>query len=185
MIQTLTIFLLIGMAALALLVFAFIVLIRAFVAKEAGFFRSPWMAVNILENFLSLDEESYLYDLGCGDGRVMRAFFERYPKAHYLGVEKNLFPFISFYLQNRRVIGDRFDVMRANLFDVDLSDATHVFVYLLPPMMDKLESKLEDELKGGALVVSLDFPFRSRQPKETVKFFDKSKQDRFIYIYEF
>ena len=185
MIQTLTIYMLVGMGALALLCFAFFAVVRAFRVKEAAFFRSPWMAVNILENFLSLDEDSYFYDLGCGDGRVMRAFFERYPKAHYLGVEKNWLPYLSFFIQNGRIIGNRFDVERANLFEVDLSNATHVFSYLLPPMMDKLERKLDRELRSGTKVVSLDFPLKSRKPKETVKFFDKSKQDRFIYIYEY
>ena len=52
-------------------------------------------------------------------------------------------------------------------------------------MMGKLEAKLERELKRGAVVISLDFPLLNKKPKEIVKFYDKSRQERLIYVYEF
>ena len=185
MIQLVTIYVVVIFAALVFLFFAFVAILRGIIGREAPFIRSPWTAVNVLENFLDLDLNSVFCDLGCGDGRVMRTFYERFPEAQYVGIEKNFLPYLAFNIRNRDIIGKNFSVIRADIFRRDLSTATHIFVYLFPPMMGKLEAKLERELKRGAVVISLDFPLLNKKPKEIVKFYDKSRQERLIYVYEF
>jgi hypothetical protein len=55
-------------------------------------------------------------------------------------------------------LGDRIEVVNANFFEVDLSPASVVTMYLTTSGNSKLRPKLEEELGIGARVVSHDFP---------------------------
>lgn len=95
-----------------------------------------------------------LYDMGSGDGRVLimaAADFE----AHCVGVEVD--PGRN-WIAARRVrsagVGDDIELVRADFFDVDVSEADVVTLYLRQPTNDRLEEKLARELRPGARVVS-------------------------------
>jgi hypothetical protein len=78
--------------------------------------------------------------------------------AKAVGIEID--PLRSFLSQlTLRVLGlhHRTQVVRANLFDADLTQADVVTIYLLPKVYDRLLSKLRAELKPGARVVTLTY----------------------------
>ena len=58
-------------------------------------------------------------------------------------------------------------IVRENIFDVDLSDATVVICYLLQETNDKLQEKFERELKPGTKVVSVAFEFKGWKVAKT------------------
>lgn len=99
-----------------------------------------------------------LYDLGCGDGRVIRAAARR--DAVAVGFETNLFPFV---LAKLRTMGQPLaDVRWADFHRVDLSRADVVFCYLFPDALKDLAPKLDREIKPGAWVCSSHFPLPGR-----------------------
>lgn len=91
-----------------------------------------------------------VYDLGCGDGRVLVEAAKRGAKP--VGIEIN--PFLVIFCRLKKL-----HVRWQNLWNADISEAHIVFVYLLPNHMKKLEQKLKKELQPGSLVVSNSFIF--------------------------
>jgi len=99
-----------------------------------------------------------IYDLGSGDGRVLLAAAAQGATA--VGAEIN--PFVALGSLIRILSSShraQVRVLWKNLWNVDVSDADVVFVYLLPWHMEKLKAKLKKELRKGTLVVSNSFIF--------------------------
>jgi SAM-dependent methyltransferase len=107
-----------------------------------------------------------VYDLGCGDGRIVIAAAKKYGTR---GVGVDLDPArIREARANAKKAGVenlvRFEV--ADLFKTDLSEATVVTLYLLPELNRRLKPKLFAELKPGARVVSHDFDMGREWPPD-------------------
>ena len=125
---------------------------------------APWIPTRMkkVREMLSLADiqpDEILYDLGCGDGRIIVTAARRF-EAKAVGVEINLF----FYLWCQLLITilglrKRVKVAYGNFFKHDLSNADVVICYLLQETNDKLEEKLIQELKPTARVVSKSFIF--------------------------
>jgi SAM-dependent methyltransferase len=105
-----------------------------------------------------------VYDLGCGDGRMVIAAAKQYG-ARGVGVD----------LDPRRIREARANAKAAgveklvtfrvgDLFETDLREADVVLLYLLPELNRRLKPKLFAELKPGARVVSHDFDMGRNWP---------------------
>ncbi len=98
------------------------------------------------------------YDLGSGDGRLIRLAAKEGARA--IGLEIN--PFLVVYSNLK---GLRFRDNSAtkslwrNFWNFRLTEADVVFVYLLPWRMDRLATKLKRELKPGSIIVTNSFIF--------------------------
>lgn len=121
-----------------------------------------------IENLLkSIDfrENDVLYDLGCGDGRVVVEVLKRFPIKRGVCVElrKDL---IEEAAKRAREEGveDRFLAINSDFFEVQLRDATIVYMYLLGSVNEQLRPKLSKELPPGARVVTLDFQIPGWKP---------------------
>jgi hypothetical protein len=142
-----------------------------------------------IENALYLKEDSVVYNLGCGDGRVLTYLYNNNPKATYIGIENSPFPYLLAIFLNwwhGKKNMENIKIIKEDLFKVDLSKATHIFTYLYPNIMDDLIFKFDKELKRGTRLVSVSFHFTSKREKEVIDL----KRGRYqltqkIYVYEF
>lgn len=155
---------------------------------EVPFLSSPGMVLKEIEKALEIKDDSIVYDLGCGDGRVLFYLSRSNKKAKYIGIENNPFPLflvkIMSIFKNNKDIDVK--IVNNDFFKQDISEATHVFLYLLPKKMDKLLPKFEKELKPGTRIVSLSFPFMDKTPTKTIDLKrGKYKLGRNIYVYQF
>lgn len=111
-----------------------------------------------------------VYDLGCGDGRMVIAAAKKFGTR---GVGIDLDPArIREARANAKAQGvDQLVTFRvADLFETDLREATVVMLYLLPEVNRRLKPKLFAELRPGARVVSHDFDMgRDWPPDRYVK----------------
>jgi SAM-dependent methyltransferase len=111
-----------------------------------------------------------VYDLGCGDGRMVIAAAKKFGTR---GVGIDLDPArIKEARANAKAQGvDQLVTFRvADLFEADLREATVVMLYLLPEVNRRLKPKLFAELRPGARVVSHDFDMgRDWPPDRYVK----------------
>jgi SAM-dependent methyltransferase len=111
-----------------------------------------------------------VYDLGCGDGRMVIAAAKKFGTR---GVGIDLDPVrIKEARANAKAQGvDQLVTFRvADLFETDLREATVVMLYLLPEVNRRLKPKLFAELRPGARVVSHDFDMgRDWPPDRYVK----------------
>jgi SAM-dependent methyltransferase len=116
--------------------------------------------MEIVERMLDVANVSPLdvvYDLGCGDGRIVIAAAKKYGAR---GVGVDLDPArIREARANAKKAGVeqlvRFEV--GDMFKTDLTAATVVTLYLLPELNRRLKPKLFAELRPGARVVSHDW----------------------------
>ncbi len=120
-----------------------------------------------------------LVDLGCGDGRVLRAACRRCP-VRAEGYELNPLAFLKARLL---CLGrSRVRVRLKNFWNVDLSSADVVFCYLFPDVMNRLARKIQRELKPGAMVVSCNFPLPGLAPAHILRPGNSLTNDP-IYVY--
>ncbi len=114
-------------------------------------------------------EKDTVYDLGCGDGRIVIAAASRYG-ASGVGIDINP-QRIRESRRNARQAGVHHKVsfVAQDFFKTDLSQATVVAIYLDPKINLRLRPKLLRELKPGARVVSNSFDMGDWKPDKTVK----------------
>jgi SAM-dependent methyltransferase len=124
-----------------------------------------------IDTVLELSEitgSDYLYDLGCGDGRILIAAAQRFGTR---GVGIDIDP--------RRVreateqawrsgVSHLVDFRQGNLYETDFSNATVVFLYLLPHLNLRLLPALR-RLKPGSRIISHDFDLGEWQPDRTIR----------------
>lgn len=98
-----------------------------------------------------------VYDLGCGDGRLVYLAVKDYGVT---GIGLELSPVVYLIARIRGVLwGSGAAIKFGDMRLRDLSGADAVFCYLNTDMMRSLEPKLLRELKPGARVVSCVFKF--------------------------
>jgi SAM-dependent methyltransferase len=140
---------------------------------------SPPKVVDRMLELATIKPGETLYDLGCGDGRVLIAAVEKY-NAKAIGVEIN--PKVAARAQSwikKAKVENQARVIQGDLLDVDLTGADVVVIYLARQLNDQLRPRLEKYLKPGARVVSHDYPVSGWKPTKV----DRSLS-HVIYLYE-
>jgi hypothetical protein len=125
------------------------------------------VAVEAAEAFGPIPPGSVVYDLGAGDGRMLRTIAAQNPGSSYIGIELRRFPFLLGRLKGL-FLRPRISLVRGSLFAQDLGDATHIYTYLYPWVMEELLPKLEREVRPGTTLISLDFPFPNREAQVVI-----------------
>lgn len=138
---------------------------------------------------LDVQDGDVVYDLGCGDGRVLIYMARINKNVKYIGIENGPFPYLLSKIASwfDRIRGkSNVQIIHGDFFKHDLSNATHVFTYLYPQVMDDLLGKFDRELKPGTKLVSTTFKFTLKKEIGEVDLArSKRKLARKLYIYEF
>jgi len=135
------------------------------VTRGALFIPTSSIRVKTFLDAIPMSSQNLLVDLGCGDGRVLRAARKRYG-VKTLGFEINPFAYFTAKLRSLGVQG--ITIRWRDFWDEDLKDANVVFCYLFPDVMKRLAEKLEAELHPGTWVVSCNFPIPGWNTKKTL-----------------
>lgn len=130
---------------------------------------TPREVVDAMLKVANVGPNDVVYDLGCGDGRIPVAAAQMYGAR---GVCIDIDP-QRIKEANQTVaqagVGDRVTVRQADLFEVDLSEATVVTLYLLPSLNLKLQPKLLRELAPGTRIVSHAFDMGQWKPEQELE----------------
>lgn len=123
-----------------------------------------------------------VYDLGCGDGRiVIAAARDRGARGVCVDIDPQR---IAEARENARRAGvaDRIRFLTQDLFQTDIREATVVMLFLWPKVNLDLRPKLLRELKPGARVVSHMHDMGTWQPQQTVRI-AATDRERTIYLW--
>ncbi len=155
-------------------------------------FVSPFVAtpLPVVRQMLTLAEiksGQIVYDLGCGDGRVAIMAAQDFG-ARSVGVElrDDLAKQAQMKITEQDLEG-KVKIIQKDMFDVDISQADVVFLYLTTTANTKVKPKLEAELKKGARVVSHDYEILGWKPLKVENFCENPKlgyPSHTIYVYE-
>jgi hypothetical protein len=113
-------------------------------------------------------KDDLLYDLGCGDGRIVVTAAKKIGcRAVGFDIDPKR---IKESLDNvaRNKVGHLVSIEQKDIFTLDLSKANVITLYLLPSLNVRLIPQLE-KLKDGSRIVSHDFRMRGVKPDKIVK----------------
>jgi tRNA A58 N-methylase Trm61 len=131
------------------------------------FVPTPNDVVSAMLRLAGVSKKDTVYDLGCGDGRIVITAAQKYGAR---GVGIDIDPDrVKEATENTRkaAVSDRVKIVRGDLFEADISPATVVTLYLLTDLNLKLRPKLMKELKPGTRVVSHAFSMGDWKPEKT------------------
>lgn len=147
----------------------------------APFVPSPEEVILKMLKVSSIKDGEILYDIGSGDGKILITAAKEFG-AQCVGIEirKDLVEesILKIKINN---LEDRIRVLNHDVFDIDISDADIVTLYLTNSGNLKLREKLETELNKNTRVVSHDFEIKGWKP---FKVFKGEPLGHTIYLYK-
>ncbi len=115
-----------------------------------------------------------VYDLGSGWGKIIFSVSNFFPKATFIGIERNIgnvffskFCKLFFCRKNTKF-------QHGDFYKTEFKNADIIYCYLFQETNNKLEKKLK-RLKKGTLIISNTFKFNE------LKLVKKMKKNLFIY----
>jgi SAM-dependent methyltransferase len=161
------------------------------VAEQANKYREPDVIFvptpqNVVDKMLELaqvNKDDLLYDLGCGDGRIVVTAAKRYGcRAVGYDIDPER---VKESLENvqKNNVGHLVAIEQKDIFTLDLSEANVITLYLLPSLNVKLFPQLE-KLKPGSRIVSHDFRMRGIKPDKVIRLNSNyDQQEHKIYLW--
>jgi predicted RNA methylase len=150
----------------------------------APFVASPQIVVERMLKLAKLKEGETLYDLGCGDGRIIIMAATQFG-ANAVGVELDEGRYRKTLGKIRELsLEDKVTLIHGNLLKVDLSPADVVTLYLLTSANEKVKPNLEKHLRKGTRVVSHDFEIPGWRPIRIEEVSESYGFSHTIYLYE-
>jgi hypothetical protein len=131
---------------------------KADVEDAVPFVATPRGVVRKMLEMACVDNNDVVYDLGCGDGRIVIMAAEKFGA---LGV--------GIDIDDRRIkeskahataagVEDRVKFRLQDVFKADISEATVVTLYMLTEINQRLCPQLEQQLKPGTVVITHSYP---------------------------
>ena len=153
----------------------------------APYVPSPVSVVRQMLILADLKAGEVFFDLGAGDGRAAIIAAKDFG-ARAVGVElrKDLAKkaLASVYEQK---LQNRVTIVNNDLFQIDLTSADVIFLYLTTSANEKIRPKLEAELKEGARIVSHDYKVVGWTSLKSEKFCENPKlgyPSHTLYLYK-
>jgi len=118
-----------------------------------------------------LSDADVVYDLGCGDGRLV------FSASKLAGKAKGYDLSIPLVLYGKLIslFYPRAEIRFGNIWKQNYDDATVIFCYLMPNAMTQFHKEVWPKLKKGTRVISNAFPIHELKPKQ--------KEDK-VYLYQ-
>jgi len=124
---------------------------------------TPHEAVEIMLRLADVKKEDVVYDLGCGDGRIVIAAARKAgARAYGFDIDPAM---VAESIENvkKQKVEHLVTIVEKDIFELDLSKATVITLYLLPSLNVRLIPQLE-RLRPGSRIVSHDFDMDGVQP---------------------
>ena len=150
--------------------------------KLSPYVRTPDRIMDRMLALAKIKPGDTVYDLGCGDGRIVIAAALRY-KAKAVGVE--ISPKLAAQATSaidKAGLQGRARIIQGDLLEADLTGADVVTIYLGTQLNAELRPRLEKYLHAGARVVSHDYAVPGWKATRTER--TEGKQGHVIYVYE-
>jgi precorrin-6B methylase 2 len=148
----------------------------------APVYPTPQTVVDQMLTVAGVRPGEMVYDLGCGDGRIVIAAAQKF-RARAVGIEIRRDIYEGTLARVASLgLSDQVRIVHGNALKYDLSPADVVTLYLLTSSNERLKPILERDLKPSARVVSHDFEIRGWKPV-TVNKMVVDGHAHMIYLY--
>lgn len=127
---------------------------------------TPHDVVDMMLQIARVKKGDVVYDLGCGDGRIVVAAAKKGAKAIGYDLSRERVEEAKANVKKNKV-EKLAEIFEKDVFTLDLREANVITLYLLPKLNVKLIPQLE-KLKPGSRIVSHDFDMKGVQPDRMV-----------------
>ena len=153
----------------------------------APFVPSPQTVVEFMLKMVELRAGEVLFDMGSGDGRTVIMAAKTFG-ARGVGIELRE-DLAKKAMGNIHECGldDRVTIMNDDMFNVNLTSADVVYLYLTTSANEKIKPNLERDLKKGVRVVSHDYEIIGWRPVKVESFCENPQlgyPSHTIYLYK-
>ena len=149
----------------------------------APYVPTPYDVVNRMLELAEVTRDDVVYDLGCGDGRIVITAAERFG-ARGVGIDYDPERIAEANANAaRRGVQDLVTFIRQDAMEADVSEATVVTLYLLSSSNRKLRPILTRQLRPGARIVSHAFRMGDWRPDVTREFEDERGTRRTLHLW--
>ena len=131
---------------------------------------TPKEVVDIAIKMLNIQDDDVVYDVGCGKGAFLVEAAKQVKSCErFVGIEydESLYESCKENVQKYH-LEDRVHVVKADATKYDFSDATAMFLYLVPNGLRAIYSDLEKRLKDGCRIVSYTFSIPNLKPVKEI-----------------
>lgn len=136
---------------------------------DIGYIPTPDELVDAILALAEVSADDILYDLGSGDGRILiAAAQQKGTRGVGIDIDRDRITEATLNAQQAGV-AHLVEFRQENLFGCDFSEATVVFIYLLPHLNLRLRKELFRQLKPGTRIVSHDFDMGDWKPERVKK----------------
>ena len=133
---------------------------------DVAYASTPQAVVDAMLDLARVTSDDVVYDLGCGDGRIVIAAATR-RGARGIGIDIDPQRITEAEaLAQREGVSDRVTFILGDLFEAEFQDATVVMLYLQPQPNLRLRPRLLAELRPGTRVVSHSYDMGDWIPDE-------------------
>ncbi|HMR84998.1 MAG TPA: class I SAM-dependent methyltransferase [Niabella sp.] len=130
---------------------------------------TPPAVVNAMLDLAKVNKNDVIYDLGCGDGRIIITAAKLYG-ATGTGVDIDPDRIAEANASAKKEgVTDKVKFVKGNLFNFDFSKASVLTLYLLPTINEMLKPKILSEMKPGSRVVSHAFSMGDWTPDKKIE----------------
>jgi SAM-dependent methyltransferase len=151
----------------------------------APFLPSPPDVVERMLALAGVGPGDMVYDLGCGDGRIVIAAAQKFG-ARGVGIDIDPALVAQATAAARAAgVADRTTFRVQDAMTVDVAEATVVTLYLLSASNIKLRPILTRQLRKGARIVAHNFPIGDWEPDRVDTFTDAAGATRTLYLWTF
>jgi SAM-dependent methyltransferase len=138
-------------------------------SPDVIFVPTPNEVVDKMLELAKVTAKDVVYDLGCGDGRIVISAAQKYGvRAVGVDIDPKRIAEATANAKSAKVT-DKVKFIEGDLFETDISEATVVTLYLLTRLNEKLKPKLLKDLKPGTRVVSHAFDMGDWKPEQTAQ----------------
>jgi SAM-dependent methyltransferase len=152
-------------------------------APDVVYVGTPYDVVSAMLKMAQIKKSDLVYDLGCGDGRMLvlaakkygcRGFGYDIDPERVAAAEKNV---------RQNGVENLVKIVLADMFTVDFSGADVLPLYLLPELNDRLLPQFE-KLKPGSRLVLHDYSIEGIKPDRTIQVIsNEDNASHTIYFY--
>lgn len=119
-------------------------------------------AIADILKFADVKPTDKFFDLGSGDGRVLRVAVSNFDVGAVIGYELSPWPYVkSVFLNRYHDVGEKIVIRRKDFFKADVENASVIFLYLYPKLMQKLASELSPKIKPKTKLICVSFGLKN------------------------
>jgi SAM-dependent methyltransferase len=132
-------------------------------------------------NLAQIKKAEKVYDLGCGDGRLV--FAAEQAGAKCTGIEISHPIYVLAFL--RKVLTKKKTrLIRANIFKTSIKDADVIFLFLLPKLMERFYQEIYPTLKPNTRIISNAFQIKSLKPVQKINKKQNGQSSIYLFVKE-